>query len=149
MTRQFSFQKTFLGMLAGLASSLVGLVLAYLVGVVATGLSTRELFATLLTATTVLPIMLALVLGPPTLVIGFLTGLTSGFLANFTRRLLVPFAALTGLVSAEVVLSLLLPLIVVPQPGDFTSIISNHYRSGLYGLVLGSITGLLCRRLSS
>ena len=147
MTTKFRVQNIFPGLLAGLASGLICLLLAYLVGVALTGFSTRELFATLLTAATVLPIVLALVVGPPTLVVGFLTGLTSGVLANFTRRLIIPCTALTGLVAAEVVISFLLPLVVVPHEGDFTSIITNHYLSGLYGLILGTITGLLCRRL--
>ena len=149
MTTKFRVQNIFLGVLAGLASALICLLLAYLVGVVVTGFSTRELFATLLAAATVLPIVLALVVGPPTLVIGFLTGLTSGILANFTRRLIMPCAALIGFVSAEVVISVLLPLVVVPHEGDFTSIITSHYSSGLYGLILGTITGLFCRQLAN
>jgi len=45
-------------------------------------------------------------------------------------------------VLGEVVLSVLLPLIVVPHPVDFTSIVSNHLLSGLYGLFLGGITAI-------
>ena len=145
MSPKFSFRKIFLGFAAGLMSVPVGLILAYVVGVVGTALKTRDLFATLLTAATFLPIMLALLLAIPTLVIATLIGLTLGLIANFSSRFLVIIGTLIGLVFSVIVLSLLVPLVVEPQPGDFTSIISNYLLSGAYGMVLGGLTGLLFR----
>jgi hypothetical protein len=145
MSQQLSFRKIFLGLAAGLLSTPVGLIFAYIVGVLGTAAKTRDLFATLLTAATFLPIMLALMLAIPTLVVTTLSGLTLGLIANFSSRFLVILGTLIGLVSSVIVLSLVLPLVVEPQPGDFTSIISNYLLSGAYGVVLGGLTGLLFR----
>src|SRR5258705_8842839 len=145
MSQKFSFRKIFLGLATGLMSAPVCLILAYVVGVVGTAVKTRDLFATLLTAATFLPIMLTLLLAIPTLVIASLIGLTLGLIANFSSRFLVIIGTLIGLVFSVIVLSLLVPLVVEPQPGDFTSIISNYFLSGAYGMVLGGLTGLLFR----
>jgi branched-subunit amino acid transport protein len=148
MSRQFSFQRIFVGTVAGLLSAPVCLILAYLVGFGAIAVTTRDLFATLLAAFTFLPIMLALVLAIPTLVIALLTGLTLGLFANFTNRFSGLVASLIGFVLAELVLSLVLPLIVVPQERDLVSIISNYSLSGIYGIILGFITSRFFLRLS-
>ena len=148
MSQQFNFRKIFLGLATGLMSAPVCLILAYVVGVVGTAVKTHDLFATLLTAATFLPIMLALLLAIPTLVIATLIGLTLGLIANVTSRLLIIIGTLMGLVFSVIVLSLLLPLVVEPQPGDFTSIISNYLLSGVYGMVLGALTSLLFRRMN-
>ncbi len=149
MPRQFSFRRIFLGLAAGLLSTPVGLILAYVVGFAGVAFKTRDLFATLLTGFTFLPIMLALVLAIPTLVISTLVGLTIGTIANFTSRFLKLGGALLGVVWAEIVLSGLLPLIVVPQPGDFTSIVSNHFVAGAYGLIMGILTSWTFRLLGN
>ena len=143
MSQKFSFRKIFLGLATGLMSAPVCLILAYVVGVIGTAVKTHDLFATLLTAATFLPIMLALLLAIPTLVIATLIGLTLGLIANLTSRFLAIIGILIGFVFSVIVLSLLLPLVVEPQPGDFTSIISNYLVSGAYGMVLGGLTGLL------
>jgi hypothetical protein len=149
MPQAFSFRRIFLGIVAGLLSTIVGLILAYLVGVVATFISTSELFTTLLVAFTYLPLMLLFVLLGPNIVIASMVGLTLG-IANITKRTAGLIAgAITGLMVGEIVLSFLLPLIVAPQPGDFTSIVSNHYLSGAYGLILGVLTSLFFRMLTA
>ena len=94
--------------------------------------------------------MLLFVLLGPSIVITSMVGLMLG-IANFTKRAAGLFAvgAITGLMLGEIVLSLVLPLIVVPQSGDFTSIITNHYLSGAYGLILGVLTSLFFRWLAA
>ena len=140
-------RKILLGFIAGLLSAPIGLIIAYLAGVAITAIKTRELLATLLVAGSFLPLMLIFVLLLPTLTISVLTGLTLGALSSLVSRFLV-VGSVAGLVLGEVVLSVLLPLIVVPQLGDFTSIVSNHYLSGLYGLFLGVITAIFFRWMS-
>ena len=134
-------RKILFGFIAGLLSAPIGLIIAYLAGVAITAVKTRELLATLLVAGSFLPLMLIFVLLLPTLTISVLTGLTLGTLSSLVSRFLV-VGSVAGLVLGEVVLSVLLPLIVVPQPGDFTSIVSNHVLSGLYGLLVGLITAI-------
>jgi len=136
-----TLRKTLFGFIAGLLSAPIGLIIAYLAGVAITAIKTRELLATLLVAGSFLPLMLIFVLLLPTLTISVLTGLTLGTLSNSVSRFLL-VGLVAGLVLGEVVLSILLPLIVVPQPGDFTSIVSNHFLSGLYGLFVGGITAI-------
>ena len=146
MSPAFSFRKIFLGLLAGLLSALVGLFLVYLTGIVATAISTRDFFATLLAAATFLPLMVFFVLFFPSIALSLLVGLTLGLGSNFNKRASgLVVGALTGLIFAEIVLSLVLPLIVAPQAGDFTSIVSNHYLSAAYGLILGIFTSLFFR----
>jgi len=149
MPQAFSFRRIFLGIAAGLLGAVSGLILAYLVGVGLTFIRTSELFPTLLVAFTYLPLMLLFVLLGPSIVITSMVGLTLG-IANFTKRAAGIFAvgAITGLMLGEIVLSLVLPLIVVPQSGDFAAIISNHYLSGAYGLILGGLTSLFFRWLA-
>jgi hypothetical protein len=36
----------------------------------------------------------------------------------------------------------------VPQPGDFTSIVSSPFVSGLYGIVLGLIASMIFLRIT-
>jgi hypothetical protein len=149
MPQAVSFRKILLGVAAGLLGAIAGLILAYLVGVVVIFIRTSELFTTLLVAFTYLPLMLLFVLLGPNIVIASMVGLTLG-IANFTTRTAGLIAgAITGLIIGEIVLSFLLPLIVAPQPGDFTSIVSNHYLSGAYGLILGVLTSLFSRWLTA
>jgi len=136
-----TLRRILLGFIAGLLSAPIGLIIAYLAGVAITAIKTRELLATLLVAGSFLPLMLIFVLLLPTLTISVLTGLTLGTLSRSVSRFLL-VGLVAGLVLGEVVLSILLPLIVVPQPGDFTSIVSNHFLSGLYGLLVGVVTAI-------
>lgn len=133
------------GLAAGFLSVPLGLLVAYVFGVVTIVIQTQELFASLLAAVTVLPLMLLFVLFIPTLIISLLTGLFLGVVPNFTNRSLTLIGGVTGLVVAEVVLTLFLPLLVVANPGDFTFIVTRYYASAFYGLVLGLVSGRLFR----
>jgi hypothetical protein len=135
-----SSKKIASGIFAGLLSGPVGLLIAYLTGVVITAFQTRELLPTLLVAGTVLPLMLLLVLGIPTMLISVLAGLTIGLTSHFTRHCVL-IGGFVGFLVGELVLTLLLPRVVVPRPGDFTSIIINPLLSGSYGVLLGVMTG--------
>ena len=117
---------------------------AYVVGVVKIAVDVGEVFPTLLAAVTVLPLMLLFVLLPPTLAIGLLTGLTLGFAGNYSSRVYL-IGAVTGLLVGLVLLSGLLPLIVVPQPGDFTSIVTGPFGAGIYAFFLGLLTARFFR----
>jgi hypothetical protein len=138
----------FPGVVAGIVAAAVVFVIAYVVGVVAIAVSMQDFFATLLAAVTVLPLMLIIVFLLPNLLIGMTVGLLLGVGSRFrNRRLGVVAGALVGLVLAELVFSLALPRVAPPQPsGDFITIVSNPYLSGAYGVVLGSLAGLLFRR---
>jgi hypothetical protein len=150
MSSQFSFRKIFLGVAAGLLSALACLILAYIAGIASTAISTKDFFTTLLVGVTYLPLMLFFVLFLPSLGIALVIGLTLGLISNSTNRAIGLVAgAIDGVVLGEIVLSFVVPLIVVPQPGDFTSIVSNHYLSGVYGLVLGVLTGLFFRWMNA
>jgi hypothetical protein len=142
--------KVSFGVVAGIISSGVVLILAYVAGVVAIAVSLRDFFATLLAAVTVLPLMLLVVFLLPNLLLGTTVGFLLSLGSRFLDRPLGVFAgALVGLALAEFVFSLAIPLIAPPQPsGNFITIASNRYLSGAYGLILGSLTGLAFRRLS-
>ncbi len=140
-----SFRKLILGGLAGLVSSLVCLLLAYLVGIVATAWNSKEFFATLLTAVTVLPLMLLLVLLPVTIIIAVGLGIFLGLISHWTNRLLLFIGAITGTVVSVIVLSLILPGLA---PGDFTALIRSYPLSLTYGFVLGLTTAWFFRRLA-
>ena len=109
---------------------------AYVVGVVSIAVDVREFLPTLLAAVTVLPLMLLFVVLVPTLVIGLLTGLTIGVSANYSSRVYLIGAA-AGLLFGLVLLRGVLPLIIVPEPGDFTSIVTRPIWAGGYSLFLG------------
>jgi len=128
------------GFLAGLLSAPLGLVTAYLVGVLMTAYKTREFFPTLLAAGTVLPLMVLFVLALPTLLICILSGLTIALSSTFIDRPVL-IGGTIGVMFGEIVLTALLPLVIVPHANDFTSIISNPVLSGSYGLMLGLLTG--------
>ena len=55
---------------------------------------------------------------------------------------------LCGVVFGEIVLSGILPLVIVPQPEDFTAIVSSKMVSGLYGMVMGVSAAILFRRMN-
>lgn len=117
---------------------------AYVVGVVKIAVDVREVLPTLLAAATVLPLMLLLVLLVPTLVMGLLTGLTIGITANYSSRVYF-IGAVAGLFSGLIVLIGVLPVLVTPQPGDFTSIVTRPLWASIYALILGLLTARFFR----
>jgi hypothetical protein len=150
MTPKPTGSKFLSGMAAGLIGAVITLVIVYVVGVAAIGFNTKELLPTLLSAFTVLPLMLLIVFALPDIIIGLLIGTLLALGSRLSGRRLGLFAgAITGLILAEVIFSLALPFIAPPKPsGDFVSIISNVYLSGAYGLAIGALTGLLFRRFT-
>jgi hypothetical protein len=140
--------KILYGVLAGLLSALIDLALAYVAGVIVIAITTREFLATMLSATTVLPLMLLFVLLVPTIVIGLVVGLAIALTAKVSSRTFLG-GATAGMLSGVALLSLMLPLIVKPEPGDFTSIVSNPVLSATYGLILGLLASGIYRYGSS
>ena len=137
-------RRIFLGAAAGLLSAFVCIGVAYVVGVVSIAVDLREFFPTLLASVTVLPLMLLFVVLIPTLVIGLLAGVTIGISAGYSSRVYVIGAA-AGLLLGLVLLCGVLPLIVRPQPGDFTFIVTRPLWSGIYALFLGLLTARFFR----
>jgi hypothetical protein len=137
------------GVAAGIVSAAVALALAYVGGVVVIAVQSQDLLTTLLAAVTVLLLAIILIF-LPNMLVGVLAGLLLGLGSRLTGRPLGLIAgALIGFALAETVFSFVIPRLVPPQPdGDFVTIISNRYLTGAYGLLLGSLTGLLFRRLS-
>jgi len=129
-------RRIFLGAAAGLLSALVCLGVAYVIGVIYLAIDVGEFFPALLAAVTVLPLMLLFVVLVPTLVIGLLTGVTIGVTASYSSRVYV-VGAVAGLLFGLVLLGGVLPLIVVPEPGDFTSVVTRPVWAGVYSLFLG------------
>jgi hypothetical protein len=135
-----------LGILSSLLAGVVSLILAYLVGIVVVALSVRELLATLLTAGTVLPLMLIFVGIPVTIVLALMIGGLLGLGAAVrTRPPGLLMGALVGVLAGLFVLSLVLPVILPSNGNDFSQIVSRPYLSASYGLVLGVISGGLQR----
>ena len=137
-----------LGVLAGLIATPVALLLAYAVGLIAIAVNTGELFATLLSGATVLPLMLLLVALLPTMAIAVLTGLLLGLSSSFINGWFKMIGCLLGLILSEICLSLILPRIIVPQPNDFMTIVSNHFVSAGYGAAIGFIVGWLTSKMN-
>jgi hypothetical protein len=137
-------RRLFLGAAAGLLSALVCLAVAFVVGVVTIAFDVREFLPTLLASVTVLPLMLLFVVLLPTLLVGLLTGLTIGLLANNSSRVYL-IGAVAGVVFGLILLSVVLPLIVAPQPGDFTSIVTKPLLAGNYALFLGLLASRFFR----
>jgi len=137
-----------LGVLAGLIATPVALLLAYAVGLIAIAVNTGELFATLLSAATVLPLMLLLVALLPTLVISILTGLLVGISSSFINGWFKTIGSLLGLILSEICLSLVLPRVIVPQTNDFMTIVSNPFVSASYGVAIGFIVGWLTSKMN-
>jgi len=88
--------------------------------------------------------MLIFVLTIPTFVISVLTGLILSITSTVTNKLLIA-GSVVGLLLGEVILSALLPTVVGPQPGDFSSIVSNYFVSGAYGMTLGLLAAIFFR----
>jgi len=128
------------GIVAGLLSGPVALLIAYLVGVVLSAYNTRELLPTLLVAATMLPLMLLFVLTLPTMMISILSGVGIALSYAFTRKAIL-IGPVVGLILSQIVLTVLLPYVIVSHPGDFTSIITKPFVSACHGLLIGGITG--------
>jgi hypothetical protein len=128
--------KPVLGAAAGLLSAFMCVGVAYVVGVVTIAFDVREFLPTLLSAVTVLPLMLLFVVLLPTLVIGLLTGVTIGVAANHSSRVYF-IGAVAGLLFGVILLSGVLTWIIEPQPGDFTSIVTRPLWASIYALFLG------------
>ena len=137
-------RRIFLGAAAGLLSAFVCLAVAYVVGVITIAFDVREFLPTLLAAITVLPLMLLFVLLVPTLVVGLLTGVTIGVSASYSARVYF-IGAVAGVFFGLIVLSGVLPLIIVPHPGDFTSIATRPFWATMYSLFLGLLTSRFFR----
>ena len=137
-----------IGVLAGLIATPVALLLAYAIGLTAIAVNTGELFATLLSAATVLPLMLLFVALLPTLAIAILTGLLLGLSSSFINGWSKTIGCLLGLILSEICLSLVLPRIIVPQTNDFMTIVSNHFVSASYGAAIGFIVGWLTSKMN-
>lgn len=117
---------------------------AYVVSVVVIAADVKEFLPTLLAAVTVLPLMLLFVLLVPTLIAGVLTGVVISVAANYSSRVYF-IGAVAGLLLGLVLFSGVLPLIVVPQAGDFTSIVTRPFWAGLYALFLGFLAARFFR----
>ena len=117
---------------------------AYVVGVVIIAVDVREFLPTLLAAGTVLPLMLLFVVLVPTLVIGLLTGVTIGVTADYSSRVYFT-GAVAGLLFGVVLLTGVLPLIMAPQPGDFTAIVTRPLWASIYALFLGLLASRFFR----
>ena len=141
-------RKLFLGLLSGFFGGLVVLLLTYFAGVVITALKTREAFPTILVAGSFLPLMILFVLLVPTFGLAVLIGLSLGVGSNFSQSMILLIGLLCGVVFGEIVLSGILPLVIVPQPEDFTAIVSSKMMSGLYGMVMGVSAAMLFRRMN-
>ena len=131
-------------------ATLVSLLLAYVVGVIVTLVAVDELAATVLTALTVLPIMLLFVLLPLSLAIAVGTGVVLAMVSRLRQH---PVGAVIGslvaLVLAELFMSLIAPRVFGTSDRDFTDIIGNPLLSASYGIVLGGLTGFAFRRLAT
>jgi hypothetical protein len=139
-------RRILLGVASGLLGGVLSLILAYVVSLVIIALTLRDLFATVLTALTFLPLMLIIIGVPVTFVLSVLTGGLLGIGAVLKNRPLgYLLGVLVAVTAAELVLSVVLPLIAPPQRGDFIHIASRPYLSASYGVVLGLITSLLFR----
>ena len=148
MATNLNIRNSLIGGFAGLLAVPLALLLAYAVGLAAIAVNTRELFATLLSAGTVLPLMLLFVLLLPTLGIALLTGVLLGLLSNFINGWFKRVGSLLGLLLSEICISGILPKIIVPQGNDFMSIVSNYFVSASYGVVLGIIVGWLTSKMT-
>ena len=137
-------RRILLGAAAGLLSAFVCVGVAYVVGVVTIAIDVREFLPALLASVTVLPLMLLFVVLIPTLVIGLLTGVTIAVTANYSRRVYL-IGAVAGLLFGLVLLCGVLPLIVAPQPGDFTSIVARPLWASIYALFLGLLASRFFR----
>lgn len=137
-------RRILLGAAAGLLGAFVSLGAAYVVGVVAVAVIVKDFWPTILTATSILPILLLFVVLVPSLVIGLLTGMTVGITARYGAYVYF-IGAVTGLLLGLFSLSGVLPLIFEPQWDDFTSLASRPLWVSIYALFLGLMTSRFFR----
>jgi hypothetical protein len=146
---QSILKNVLIGVAAGLLATLVSVLLSYVVGVVVTLVAVDELAAAALAALTVLPIMLLFFLLPLSLAIAFGTGLVLAVVSHRRQRPVgAVIGALVALVLAELILSLIAPLVFGTSDRDFIDIIGNPLLSASYGIVLGGLTGFAFRLLA-
>jgi ABC-type microcin C transport system permease subunit YejE len=146
---QNTLRNVLIGVLSGILSGTLCLILVYVSAVVIIAIQLRELFATLLAAFTVLPLLILLILSLPTLFMGVLVGLVSATTFRRLQRTLSYIAAAAlGVVLAELLLAFALPRIAPPTNGDFISMASKPYLVGIFGLILGILCNAFCRKLS-
>jgi hypothetical protein len=146
MTHPSGDRKVFLGALAGFIGSIAGLILVYIVSVGVTFVKSQDLFATALSAGAYLPLMLIIVFLLPNLALAVLIGMLLGTMRH-QKGILFSFAAaiLIGFILTEVTLSIILPRVISPEPGDFVSNLSSPYLTGSYGVILGVLTNSFFR----
>ena len=137
-------RRILLGAVAGLLSALGSLAVAYVVGVVVVAFVVRDIWPTVLTATTVLPLLLLFVILIPALVIGLVTGVTIGVAANYTSRVYL-VGGVTGLVFGVFVLSGVLPLILDTESDEFSLIVTRPFWTTLFALFLGLLASRFFR----
>lgn len=113
--------RIFLGAAAGLLSSLVSLLITYVVVVLVIAVEVRDILAVVVV---------------PSLVIGFLTGVTIGVAGRYGLYVYL-IGALAGIMFSVLVLSAVLPLILVVE--NFTAYATQPFFTGLYGLLLGAL----------
>lgn len=128
--------RIFLGAAAGLLSSLVSLLITYVVVVLVIAVEVRDILAVVIAATTALPLLLLFIVLVPSLVIGFLTGVTIGIAGRYGLYVYL-IGALAGIMFSVLVLSAVLPLILVVE--NFTAYATQPFFTGLYGLLLGAL----------
>lgn len=88
--------------------------------------------------------MLLFVLLVPTLVVGLLTGVTIGVTANDSARVYF-VGAVAGLLFGLILFIVILPLIIIPEPGDFTSLVVRPFSATMYSLFLGLLASRFFR----
>lgn len=137
-------RRIILGAAAGLLSGLLSLGAAYVVGVVAVALVVKDFWPTVLTATTILPLLLLLVVLVPSLVIGLLTGVMIGLTARYGGYVYF-IGPVTGLLLGLFVLSGVLPLVMKPERNDFTDLASRPLWVSIFGLFLGLLAARFFR----
>jgi hypothetical protein len=147
---QSILKKAALGILGGVLSGGICLILVYIGGAIAIAIESRDVLATVLAAATVLPLMILLILMLPTIILAVLTGLLAGTVLNFRTSLLSLVGTVAiSLILTELVFAVLLPLIAGSESQDFVSFASNKYLAGLYGVILGLLVDRLFNWLAS
>jgi hypothetical protein len=137
------------GGIAGFLAGFVGLI-AYYFGVVAwTAVMTRDAMATLLSAFTVIPLMMLLVLALPHALLSILLGIAVAYSARLTGRTAGFFLSFAlGICGSLVLFVFVIPGLFPPKSGerDFTAMISNPFAATVYGVLLGWLTWKFLRR---
>ena len=147
MKTRLSIRNLLIGAFAGLLTTPLALALAYLAGLIAIAVKTRELVATLLSGVTVLPLMLLFVLLLPTVVISVVTGLLLGLFSSLIHGWFKAAGVVLGVLVSEICITGILPRVIIPQDNDFMSIVSNYLVSASYGVVIGIIVSWLTAKM--